>query len=85
MALAKTASTPFGFEATDAYHRVEGVALDSKTAMSFSARSYKESAGVAAFADERHHCAYDLHGANPVAQAYAYLKTLDAFKDAQDC
>lgn len=30
-------------------------------------------------------CPYDLGGANPIEQAYEYLKTLPEFADAIDC
>lgn len=30
-------------------------------------------------------CAYDISGENPLAQAYAHLKTLPEFVDALDC
>ena len=30
-------------------------------------------------------CSYDIEGNNPIAQAYEYLKTLEEFKDAEDC
>lgn len=85
MALSKTVLTPIGFEAHDAYHRVEGVSLDSKSKMSFSVRSYKDNSGVPAFSESRYYCDYDLNTTNPIAQAYAYLKTQDEFKDAVDC
>ena len=40
MALKKTIQTAHGFNAVDAYHRVEVVALSSKTRMQFHVRSY---------------------------------------------
>lgn len=30
-------------------------------------------------------CPYDLDGANPIEQAYEYLKTLEEFSDVSDC
>lgn len=85
MAFKKTATTEQGFNAIDAYHRVEGVRLNGKTNMSFQVRSYKDNSGVQAFADKAYDAVYDLNGDNPVAQAYAYLKTLPEFADAADC
>jgi hypothetical protein len=85
MAFTKTSTTPCGFSATNAYHRVEGVKLDTKTSISFRVRSYKENSNVPHFADVGHTCAYDLSGANPIAQAYKHLKTLEEFADAVDC
>jgi len=85
MALKKTVITPQGFVATDAYHRVEGVVLESKTQMSYFIRSYKDNTGVPAFFERKEFCAYDINGENPFAQAYAAAKQLDDFKDAIDC
>jgi hypothetical protein len=85
MALKKTVTTQHGFEAKDAYHRVEGVHLDSKIKMSFQVNSYKSQESEAAFSNAALACDYDMQGANPIAQAYAYLKTLPEFADATDC
>jgi len=85
MALKKTVTTEQGFEAVDAYHRVEGVRLNGKTSMSYQVRSYKDDSGVQAFADAVHACAYDLAGKNPIAQAYDHAKTLPEFAGAVDC
>jgi hypothetical protein len=85
MALKKTLTTPCGFTATGAYHRVEGVSLQAKDIIVFKVRSYKNDSGVPHFSDVEHTCAYDLSGSNPIAQAYEYLKTLSDFADAEDC
>lgn len=85
MALKKTVTTEQGFEAVDAYHRVEGVRLNGKTIMSFQVRSYKNNSGVRAFADAAYDAAYSLNNANPISQAYAHLKTLPEFAGAVDC
>jgi hypothetical protein len=85
MALKKTVTTEQGFEATDAYHRVEGVRLNGKASMSFQVRSYKDDSGVQAFADTAYDAAYSINSANPIAQAYAHLKTLPDFANATDC
>jgi len=84
MALKKTVTTVHGFEAVDAYHRVENVVLNSKDKITFHVRSYKESS-FPAFNDQSLECAYNLNGGNPIAQAYDYLKTTDEFSNAQDC
>ena len=84
MALQKTTTTPHGFIATDAYHRVEGVTLASKTSINFRVRSYKEP-NCEAFSDAGFACAYDINDANPFAQAYKHLKTLPEFSNATDC
>ena len=85
MALKKTVRTPFGFESVDAYHRVEGVSLASKTQISYFLRSYKDNFGVPSFAETHQFCDYDLNGANPIAQAYENAKNLPAMDGAVDC
>ena len=85
MAFKKTILTKQGFKATDAYHRVENVRLYTKDSMLFQLRSYKDDSGVPFFADIDFSIVYDLNGANPIAQAYAHLKTLPDFADAEDC
>lgn len=85
MAMKKTVITAQGFEAKDAYHRVEGVTLTSKDKLSFRVRSYKDSSGLPAFADEGFDCDYDIGGDNPIAQAYAFIKASEKFENAQDC
>jgi hypothetical protein len=85
MALKKTVITPHGFEAEDAYHRVEGLELTSKDSMSFLVRSYKQPHGVSCFAEKRITAEYDIAGANPIAQAYLAVKESDQFSNAKDC
>jgi hypothetical protein len=85
MALKKTVITHHGFEAKDAYHRVEGVCLDSKIKISFQVNSYKSQESGVAFSNAALACDYDIEGANPIAQAYAHLKTLPEFAGATDC
>jgi hypothetical protein len=85
MALVKTVSTLWGFEATNAYHRVENVVLDSKSTISFRVRSYKQNTGVPHFADAGFVCQYDLNATNPLTQAYNHVKTLPEFSGALDC
>jgi hypothetical protein len=84
MALKKTASNAQGFTAVDAYHRVENVILVGKDRIAFNVRAYKEQ-GLPFFADENYNCAYELNGSNPIAQAYAHLKSLPEFAGAVDC
>lgn len=85
MAFTKTSTTPCGFSAINAYHRVEGVKLDTKTSISFRVRSYKENLNIPHFEDVGYSCAYDLEGGNPLKQAYDHLKTLPEFAGAVDC
>ena len=84
MALQKTTTTPQGFEATNAYHRVEAVTLTSKDEISFRVRSYKDASETVAFGDAGFSCAYDIAGENPIKQAYEHLKTLPEFAGAAD-
>lgn len=84
MALLKSVKTPHGFDAQNAYHRVECVSLSAKTEITFHLRSYKGSDHTVAFGDVRHSCQYVMNEENPVAQAYKYLKTLPEFSDAED-
>ena len=85
MALEKTVTTPQGFDAIDAHHRVNGVALISKNKINFSLQSFKNKDTSVAFASEQHSCLYYLTGNNPIAQAYYHLKTLLEFAGAKDC
>jgi hypothetical protein len=84
MALKKTVKTVFGLDAVDAYHRVEGVRLLSKEKIQFQLRSSLDGV-LPHFADAQHECEYSLIGANPIDQAYAYIKALPEFADAIDC
>jgi hypothetical protein len=84
MSLAKTVSTVHGFQAANAYHRVEGVSLTSKEQIRFHIRSYT-AADKPFFAESILSCAYVLDGKNPIAQAYEHLKTLPEFSGATDC
>lgn len=84
MALEKTVTTPHGFDATNAYHRVEGLSLISKDKIRFAVRSYKDA--TQPFFDEVvMECEYDLDGENPIKQAYEHVKTLEEFVDAVNC
>jgi len=72
-----------GVSLNDAYHRVWRVECE-KTSMSFGV-SIHATAANEALTGATYSCAYDLNGANPIAQAYAYLKTLPEFAGAMDC
>lgn len=84
MALAKTLETVHGFQAVNAYHRVEAVRLESKTAMSFHVRSYTAT-DKPFFVESVLSCPYAIDGDNPIKQAYKHLKTLPEFAGASDC
>ena len=84
MALKKTSATFFGTDVVDAYHRVEGLQVKRKDKILFQVRVSVD--GVKPhFSDEQYQCAYNIHGDNPIRQAYAYLKTLPEFAGATDC
>lgn len=84
MALQKTVKTNFGIEVVNAYHRVENVSLVTKEKMVFQVRSRMD-AEHPVFDERPIECLYDINGENPIAQAYAHLKTLPEFSGAVDC
>jgi hypothetical protein len=84
MALQMDIVTPHGLEVANAYHRVEGVELLTKELVRFHVRAYA-SAGKPFVMEAIHAALYDLNGANPIAQAYVYLKSLPEFELATDC
>ena len=84
MALAKTVETVHGFQAVNAYHRVEAVRLESKTEMRFHIRSYT-AVDKPFFVESVLSCAYAIDGDNPIKQAYEHLKTLPEFAGAVNC
>lgn len=84
MALQKTLITPQGFTAVDAYITCENTRLLGKDLVEFHINYCKEK-GAASFNNEYRTGAYDIEGANPIKQAYEYLKTLPEFADAVDC
>lgn len=85
MALKKTVSTAYGIDFIDAYHRVDQVQILGKNMLVYGVKSYKDNSGVQFFNERACSCAYDINGENPIAQAYAHLKTLTEFADAVDC
>jgi hypothetical protein len=67
----------------NAYHRVWGVTVSKDTisfGLGFHATAESEMIDSATY-----RCSYDLNGANPIAQAYAHLKTFPEFSSAVDC
>jgi hypothetical protein len=85
MALKLDTVSPQGFNAIDAYHRVNGVSLISKNRINFFVQSFINKDALVAFASEQYSCLYDLDSNNPIAQAYNHLKTLPEFSGAKDC
>jgi hypothetical protein len=84
MALSKTVSTVHGFEAVNAYHRVEAISIDGKNTINFHVRSYV-AADKPFFVEQVLTAPYTIDGLNPIKQAYEHLKTLPEFADATDC
>lgn len=84
MALSMSIDTKFGIHVSNAYHRVEGLELLSKSSMAFSVRAYSDP-GLAAISDARHVAPYDIDGDNPIRQAYVHLKSIPGFETAVDC
>lgn len=85
MALKKSVITPQGFSAVDAYHKVDNIRIAEKTRCAFNVVVCKSKGEQHIFSVLSFECVYDIDGANPIAQAYVYLKTLPEFVDAQDC
>jgi hypothetical protein len=84
MALSKTLTSPSGFVANNAIHRVEAVLLIGKDQIRFHVRSYA-TPDKPFFQEQVLTAPYDLSGSNPIAQAYEHLKTLPEFEGAVDC
>lgn len=86
MALEKTITTKSGLVAENAYHRVQNVQIAEKNTLFFGLHSYKDKDALFSPLDEQiFKCDYDLNGANPIAQAYVFLKTQESMVDAKDC
>ena len=84
MALSKTVTTAHGIEVVNAYHRVENLKIIGKNKINFQLCASVDKNKLSFYGDS-YECAYDLEGANPIAQAYVYLKTLPEFSGATDC
>lgn len=86
MALRQTISTPFGITVQGAYHRVAAVSISRPNKVSFALNAYATGAPEEApLAAKTYAFDYDLDGANVIAQAYTFLKTLKEFENAGDC
>lgn len=84
MAFTMNATSVYGFEAINAYHRVEGVRIVAKDEIKFQLRVYKTTNDIS-FDDKEFSAKYELDGDNPIKQAYLHLKTLPEFANAVDC
>lgn len=85
MALRKTVVSPQGFEARDAYHKIDSVILRNKTDAEVIVSSRKDASSGAAFSSKVYECKYNLNGSNLLAQSYEQLKKLPEFTGAEDC
>lgn len=83
MAIMKNIELENGIKVDGAYLRVEFPSV-TKDKLTFNLRKYV-STDKPFFAEEVIECKYDIEGDNPFKQAYEYLKTLEEFKDAEDC
>ena len=88
MAILAPVETCFGFDAKEAYCRVESLSMTRDKNCSFLINNYlnQEAAqSVLPFSSSSFTYLYDLNGPNPIKQAYLHLKTLPEFADAIDC
>lgn len=83
MAIMKNIELENGIKVDGSYLRVEFPSV-TKDKLTFNLRKYVE-ANKSFFSEETITCDYDINGENPFVQAYEYLKTLEEFKDAEDC
>lgn len=83
MAIIKNVNLGNGIKVDSAYLRVENITLD-KTSMTFNVRKYVDKT-KSFFSEYYLTCPYNIDGENPFKQAYEYLKTLEEFKDSEDC
>lgn len=67
----------------NAYIKVETVKMDKSFADAHV--SIKDQKDGALLKSENHSFAVDLAGANPITQAYNYLKSLPEYQGAMDC
>lgn len=85
MAMSKTVKTPQGFEAINAYHRIENISVHGKTEIVCSVTSYKDKDQTVSFSAQRVVCPYEVTGENVFIQAYSHVKELSEFVGSVDC
>lgn len=82
--MALSMSTTFrGIQVADAYWKVASIS-GNKSLLEIVVTA-SASRGQVAFDSRSMTFAYNLDGANPIAQAYAHLKSLPEFAGATDC
>ncbi len=84
MALKCSVTAPGGVTVNDAYIRVLDPSIDAKTHINFTLTFSVDEESASPFATRRERCAYDLAGANPYAQAYAFLASQPEFEGAAE-
>jgi hypothetical protein len=82
MALKLTVQAETGINVPNAIHRVRCITLHGKSVIAFLVRRYATAEATEAFDERAYECAYDLNGANPLAQAYAHLTSLPEYAGA---
>lgn len=89
MALEKTITTAHGFEAVNAYHRVEHIDVVSKTELLVDIKTYRQKPEpeqtptlVTSFVVS---VPFDVNGGGVFSQAYDGLKQTARFANAVDC
>jgi len=89
MALQKTFVTSQGFEAENAYHRIEKIDVVSKTEILMDVKSYKSKPEAEKtpilLSSSVVSAPFDVNGGGVFSQAYTALKTKPAFAGATDC
>lgn len=83
MAIIKDTELNNGIEVKRAYCRIETLSLE-KEKIQFVLKKYVDK-NKSSFAEDYLECPYNIEGENPFIQAYEYLKTLEEFKDSEDC
>ena len=83
MALLITKKTDTGLLVENTYSRIDNISI-SRNRMTITLNYYKDK-DFLPFAWSTYGCRYTTDGENPFKQAYDYLKTLDEFKDSEDC
>lgn len=83
MAITKNIETQFGITIENAYLRIESIEIN-RDLMTINLKKYADKE-KSFFAEKNYTCMYNINGENPFKQGYVYLKTLEEFKEAEDC
>lgn len=83
MALLITKKTDTGLLVENTYSRIDNISI-SKNRMTITLNYYKDK-DLLPFEWSTYGCRYTTDEENPFKQAYEYLKTLEEFKDSEDC